>query len=146
MWSVISAPPPDRRAEARGGFGVVGPDPHLWSSQMDRLFNKKSKKLLKPSQRHASLGIPTNIAAGPLGFRAELDIDPKGEQVRSYHGLADRPDSAVMMPDENDTRASRIVLCHDNKSEDHGPPSTPELSTTGTVVGGDEYRNDPTSE
>ena len=49
---------------------------------MNRLFNKKPKKPLNPSQRHASLGIPTNIAAGPLGFRAELDIDPKGERDR----------------------------------------------------------------
>ena len=54
-------------------------------SQMKDLFNKKPKKSLKSPQRHISLGIPTNIAAGPLGFRAELDIGPKGEQRRLYH-------------------------------------------------------------
>ena len=48
---------------------------------MDRLFDKKSKKLPKPSQRHLALGIPTNIAAGPLSFRAELDVSPKGEYI-----------------------------------------------------------------
>jgi hypothetical protein len=46
---------------------------------MDRLFDKKIKKLSKPSQRHIALGIPTNIAVGPLGFRAELDIGPQGK-------------------------------------------------------------------
>ena len=50
---------------------------------MDHLFGKKSKKSRKSSQRHLSLGIPANIAAGPLGFRAELDIGPDGEQARS---------------------------------------------------------------
>ena len=54
---------------------------------MNRLFDKKSKKSLKSSQRHVSLGILTNIAVGPLGFQAELDIDPKGEQNHSYHDL-----------------------------------------------------------
>ena len=54
---------------------------------MNRLFDRRPKKSLKSSQRHVSLGIPTNIAAGPLGFQAELDIDPKGEQNHSYHDL-----------------------------------------------------------
>jgi len=49
---------------------------------MNYTFNKKSKKLLKSSRRHISLGIPTNIAIGPLGFRAELDIGSKGESSR----------------------------------------------------------------
>lgn len=48
------------------------------------MFNKKSKKNLKSSQQHISMGIPTNIAIGPLGFRADLDIGPKGESNRPY--------------------------------------------------------------
>ena len=48
---------------------------------MDRLFEKKSKKLPQSALRHISLGIPTNVVAGPLGFRAELDIGPKGERI-----------------------------------------------------------------
>jgi len=48
---------------------------------MNSTFEKKDKKPTKSSQRHISLGIPTNIAVGPLGFRAELDIGPKGEQT-----------------------------------------------------------------
>ena len=47
---------------------------------MDRL-SKILKKSPKPSQRYLSLGIPTGIAAGPLGFKAELGIGPKGEQI-----------------------------------------------------------------
>ena len=54
---------------------------------MNRLFDRRPKKSLKSSQRHVSLGIPTNIAVGPLGFQAELGIDPKGEQNHSYHDL-----------------------------------------------------------
>ena len=48
-------------------------------TRMDRLLNKKSKKSLKSSRGHIALGIPTNVATGPLGFRADLDIGPKGE-------------------------------------------------------------------
>ena len=43
------------------------------------MSNKKSKKSLKPFQNHLLLGVPTGIAAGPLGFLAELDPNPNGE-------------------------------------------------------------------
>jgi hypothetical protein len=41
---------------------------------------KKFKKSRQPSQQPVSLGIPTNIAIGPLGFNADLDLDagPEG--------------------------------------------------------------------
>jgi hypothetical protein len=111
---------------------------------MNRPFDKKSKKLLKSSQRHISLGIPTNVAVGPLGFRAELDVGPKGEHSRSYHDLgADKPDLPAMS-DEKDARASRIVF-QEHKSEGQRPPA-PEVSTPGVVVGGTEHGNDPASE
>ena len=51
---------------------------------MKRLFGKKVKKSLKPPQQIVAFVIPTNIAAGPLGFRAELDIDSTGD---SYQDL-----------------------------------------------------------
>lgn len=53
-------------------------------TKMNNLFDKKAKKSSKYSQRALFLGIPTNIAAGPLGFRAELDAGPKGEQNRPH--------------------------------------------------------------
>ena len=109
---------------------------------MDHSFGKKSKKSFRPSQRHVSLGIPTNIAIGPLGFRAQLDVqDPESERHRSPHDLgADRTDSTMVI-DENDTRASRIVS---QEREDNAPPA-PETSTAGAVVGGDENGNGPIS-
>ena len=39
------------------------------------MSQKKPKSLPK---KHLLFGIPINIAAGPLGFRTELDTDPKG--------------------------------------------------------------------
>jgi len=53
---------------------------------MNYTFGKKpgKSKPPKPSQKHIHLGIPINIAVGPLGFRAELDTDPKGDRNRSY--------------------------------------------------------------
>jgi len=53
---------------------------------MSYTFGKKpgKSKPPKPSQKHIHLGIPINIAVGPLGFRAELDTDPKGDRNRSY--------------------------------------------------------------
>ena len=111
---------------------------------MDRLFDKKSKKSLKISQQHTSLGIPANIAVGPLGFRADLDIGPKGEQGRSYHVLdADWLNLTVVL-DEEDTRVSRIVF-RENKGKGRALPA-PETSTPGAVVGGDEQKTGPISE
>ena len=46
------------------------------------MVNKKSKKPFGFFTA-SSLGVPTNIAVGPLGFRAALDADAKGEQNRS---------------------------------------------------------------
>jgi hypothetical protein len=110
---------------------------------MNRLFDRKSKKPPKLSQQHIILGIPAGIAAGPLGFRAELDIDPKGEQSHSSHDSeVDGPDPTVV-PDEKDTRASRVVF-QENKSEDRGFAAI-EVSTPGAVVGGTEHGNDPAS-
>lgn len=110
---------------------------------MNFTFDKKSKKSLKVSQRHLSLGIPTNIAAGPLGFRAELDIGPKGGWRRSCHDIkADQLDSTVTLDEEN-TRALRIAL-HDRESEDQVHP-VPETPMPG-VVNSTECGNDPTSE
>jgi hypothetical protein len=100
---------------------------------MNRLFDKKPRKSIQSSQRHVALGIPTNIAVGPLGFRAELDIGPKGKQSRSYRDLeADRPDSTVTL-DEESPRVSRIVF-HDKRGKDQELPAL-ETSTPG------EYRS-----
>ena len=103
---------------------------------MHLLSNKKNKKSDKSSQRHLSLGIPANVAVGPLGFRAELGISSEGEQDRSYRDLvANRPDLTVVS-DERDTKASRIIFRHEN--EDQVPPA-PETSTSAAIVDGNEH-------
>ena len=51
---------------------------------MNRLFGKKAKKSRRPPQQNIAIGIPTNIAIGPLGFRVEFDIDSIGD---SYQDL-----------------------------------------------------------
>jgi len=107
------------------------------------MSDKESRKSLKPPQQHISLGIiPSNIAVGPLGFRAELATDTKSEQSR-YHDLeADGPDSTVVL--DRDTGALRIVP-QENKDEGQRLAFT-EVSTPDAVVGGTEQGNDPTSE
>jgi hypothetical protein len=111
---------------------------------MNYVFDKKSTKSLKSPQRYISLGIPANIAVGPLGFRAVLDVDPEGLQSRPYHDSeAGRSDSRVTL-DEKNPRPSRIVL-NDKKNEDRGPPA-PETSTLGVVADGTGHGNDPASE
>jgi len=109
---------------------------------MDRPFGKRSKKSLKPSQ-HIILGIPTNIAAGPLGFRAELDIEPKGEKGCPHHDFkTDRSDPTETL-DEKNPRASRIVF-FDKERDGQGDP-VQEASTSGAVIGS-EQGNGLTSE
>ena len=45
------------------------------------MSHKESKKeSLRPLAKHLFFGIPANIAVGPLGFRAELDLNPKRER------------------------------------------------------------------
>ena len=44
------------------------------------MANKKSKKPFKFFTA-SSLGVPANIAVGPLGFQAALDANPKGERI-----------------------------------------------------------------
>jgi len=106
---------------------------------LNHMSDKDSKKSFKPPQRHISLGIiPSNIAVGPLGFRAELAAAAKSEQ--SFQS-ADSPDSTVLL--DKDTRALRIVS-QENESEDQGFAVT-DVSTPGHVVGGTEQGNDPTS-
>ena len=111
---------------------------------MNRLFDKKSKDSRKHSQRLLSLGIPTNVAIGPLGFRAEFDTGHKCERSRPYRDLeADGPDLTVV-PDEKDTGASRIVL-QERKNEGPGFPAT-EIPTPVAGVSDAEHGNDATGE
>ena len=111
---------------------------------MNRPFDKKPKKSLESSQRHVSLGIPTDIAVEPFGFQRELDIDFEGNQSHSCRGLeADGPDLITIL-DDKDSRASRIVF-HDKKSGDQGSAVTDVLAT-GSVFNSNEQGGDPTSE
>jgi len=114
-------------------------------TRLNHMSGKGSKKSPKPPQRHISLGlVPSNIAVGPIGFRAELVTDANGEQSRSYYDSeADGPDTTVVL-DKEETRALRIIS-RENKNEDQGLAVT-EVSIPGTVVGGTEQGNDPTSE
>lgn len=70
------------------------------------MINKHLKKKIKPLEILA-LGIPTNIAVGPLGFVAELGIDPPGERVCFYDELS--VDSTAI-PDMDHSEHSRITL------------------------------------
>lgn len=79
----MSAPPPRQQAGVWycGSAALRLIDiPNYLQHENGSLVWQKSKKSIKPPQRHVSLGTPTNIAVGPLGFRAELDVDPKGER------------------------------------------------------------------
>jgi hypothetical protein len=111
---------------------------------MNYTFNKKSKKSPRLSQQHLVLGLPTNVAAGPLGFRAELDIGPKGEETRFYHGFWSRPTWFDTTLDEESPRTSRIAF-HDKRSEGQQLPA-PETSTPSVAVASTEHGNDLTGE
>ena len=84
------------------------------------MFSRKSKKSLKSPPKNLLFGIPVNIAAGPLGFRAELDVESEGGRICSYRdSRQDRPDSTLIL-DENNPRSSRIVFC-EKESGTEGP-------------------------
>ena len=82
------------------------------------MSDKMSRK--SPTKR-LLLGIPPNIAAGLLGFRAELDIKPRGERAISdldRRGDVDQADSTAIL-DRSSVRPSRIVS-NRRKSEARG--------------------------
>ena len=121
-----------RRSGATSRFQGISP-PH------DGLMSgKKSKKPLRPLAKHLLFGIPANIAAGPLGFQAELDVDPKGERTCSHRGLrADCTDPTAV---SDEKKPSRIVF-RIRESEPQAPP-VPGTSTAVDIEPG----NHPTSE
>ena len=45
------------------------------------MFSKKPKKSHQPSQRPVSFVIPTNVALGPVGLGADLDLGIRSEGV-----------------------------------------------------------------
>ena len=51
---------------------------------MKRLLRKKAKKSPKPPKQNLALGIPANTVVRPLGFRAELDIVPEGDPLKTW--------------------------------------------------------------
>jgi len=106
------------------------------------MVGKKSKKPVK-SQKYLLLGIFSNIAVGPLGFRAELDINPEGQWNHSDRDLeAGHPDSTVML-DEQNPGPSRIVFRDESEAQVLPAPRT---STSAVVIGGIKHGNNPPSE
>ncbi|KAF9786470.1 hypothetical protein BJ322DRAFT_1210848 [Thelephora terrestris] len=87
------------------------------------MSDKKSKKSLKHLAKNALLGIPTSIATGPLGFRTELDVDPKN---------TDNP------------RPARILF-REKEDEAQGP-SMPGTSIPLIAIGDIEHENRPIAE
>jgi len=112
---------------------------------MNRLLSKKSKKPPKYSQRDIFPGILTNTAVGPLGFRTQLDIAPKGEQNRSHQDLDVDWTDLTVAPDEESGGVSQIIF--QGKSDEVQEPPAPETSTPGAVdVGDTDHGHDPSSE
>ena len=104
------------------------------------MSGKKSKKPLRPLEKHLLFGIPANIAAGPLGFRAELDVNPKGERICPHRGLrADRTDPTAIS-DEKNPNPSRIVFRR-RESEPQGSP-VPGTSTAVDIEPGDHLTSE----
>ena len=112
---------------------------------MDRLLGKKSKKPQKYSQRDIFPGILTNTAVGPLGFRTQLDIAPKGEQNRSHQNLDIDWTDPTVAPDEESGGVSRIVF--QGKTDGIQEPPAPETPIPGAVdIDDTDHGHDQSSE
>ena len=73
----------------------------------------------------------TNIAVGPLGFRAEVDINPKGEKsILPRAESAGRADPTSIL-DEDNPEPSRIAS-RESESGAQGPP-VPGISNPVTI-------------
>jgi len=104
---------------------------------MDRFFNRKRKKSPEPPQQ---LGISTGTITGP-GFRAGMDIDPKGGRNRSYQDLeVDRVDLTMIL-DERDSRGPRVVFQDESGGGQNIP--APGASTFGVLDVDSGHGSDP---
>ena len=102
---------------------------------------KKSKKPFK-FFTPPLLAIPANIAVGPLGFRAALEVDPIGERNRSYHDGLDQPDLTAIL-DGSDPEPSRIEFCErEGEAQESDAPGTSTAVATHDI----EQGHRPTSE
>ncbi|KAF9642942.1 hypothetical protein BDM02DRAFT_3124013 [Thelephora ganbajun] len=90
---------------------------------MNPLSGNKRRESHKHSPGCNSLGTSTDVAAGPLRSREELDIGP----------------------DDGRSNKRRRITFQDNGSEDKELPM-PDVSMSGIVVGDTEHKNDPTRE
>ena len=100
------------------------------------MFGRKSKKPLKSTPKNLLFGIPANIAAGPLGFRAELDVESEGGWICSYHDWRqDRRDSTLIL-DGNNPRPSWITF-GEKQSGAEGPSVPGTQATVDDVVSGE---------
>ena len=106
------------------------------------MSSRKSKKSFQPFANHLLLGIPTNIAVGPLGFRAALDVNTKGEGNRPRHckSRIDWADLTTMV-DDGDAQPSQIILYEKGKAQN---PLGQATSAHSVIDGGIEPENDPT--
>ena len=97
---------------------------------------KKSKKSRQPSQQPAALGIPAHIAAGPLGFGANLDLGvyPEGTlfSIEIWRPMALIP---MYMVGVNNGGGSRITLLPEG-SEDQ------RLHASGAATQTPEHESD----
>jgi len=89
-------------------FGAADPSP--CSSRPRMPLFKKSKKSRQPSQKIASLGIPTHIAVGPLGISADLapEISSEGAYIPSCE--IHQPMGLILLPRQVQTTGGDPVL------------------------------------
>ena len=103
---------------------------------------KKSEKPRRLSQQLVSLGIPINVAVGPLGLSA--DLDPDAGSKGAWNLAADGVDLTAAA-DANNEEGSRIVLRDRGGGEDTHDTSQPgrsrgECRCHGSVLICDRYQ------
>ena len=106
---------------------------------MKRFFKMKRNKSPKPPQQPISPERPADTVAGPPDFR-EVDVTPDVERDSPE---ADRTD-LVVPQNEGEGVGSRVVFQDRTDGDEELPASG--ASTSAIAIGGDGYRNQPTSE
>ena len=108
----------------REEFGVADPSPDLPITSMRSLFKKiKREKSPKPPQQPTLPGKPVDIAAGPPGFRAELeDNSDGGRRLSTQIPEVDSPDPAIL-PNEGGRVGPRILF-QDGMDANQQPPAS----------------------
>jgi len=105
------------------------------TATMKQFFKSKRKQSPEPLPQDTSPGIPADIAAGTIGYKAQLNTNLEGGRARFHQ---DPEVDLTVAPDQGSSGGSQMVFQGSTDKGQELPAS--EAWTSGVVIGGRKNR------